>query len=814
MAATSLLEQYVLEMINAVRLDPAGWAARFGIDLNEGLPPGTISATPKQVLAMSDLLLATADFHNDWMIANDTFTTTGYEGSNPGDRMAFAGFNDAAAFEWGEVLRAQPVAAAATVHEETMVYNMFRQMFLDAGSRAILLNGNFNEIGIGFTNGILGGQPTMRAYALTNDLGASDELFITGGAFQPTILDVLSAPRPVTGIAVSSGDTATVTNEGGGYRIAVTTGEQELIFGDARVTLDMPDENVKIDLIGGSTIRSTHTITVHEGVGAAELLGISDVDLFAGNDAGSVRLEGNSGSNRLVGNWLSNQLDGGAGADRMEGGGGDDFYTIDNAGDIIVELVGAGFDRLTTSVSYVLGAGVSIEEMRIASVEVISDIHLTGNELAQDLLGNWGDNHLTGGGGDDQLFGSIGSDTLHGGLGRDVLYGGSDADRFVYLSGEESRPGVTRDVIADWEAGDLIDFSQLDGNTLQPGWQGLTFVGAGAATRIVDPGQVKYYQVNGNTYVVASVDGDDQADLQIEILGLHHLDASSFMGLATVSSGTDGDDIITGTAGDDIIQGGLGRDVLTGGGGADRFVYATTADSRIGEPRDIITDWAAGDRIDLSQLDARSDIAGPQGFTFVGYGAATRNAAPGELKYYQVNGKTYLVGSTNADNNGDFQLEIDGLHHFKTSDFIGLGNAVLAGTTVADTLTGTDGNDVLRGGLGADSLFGGAGGDRFVYRSAADSGVGPARDVIRDWSADDRLDLSLLDGDISTAPHDALDFIGAGPATRIVDEGAIKYYHVNGNTYVVASVDGDSNADFQIEIIGLHTLTASNFILE
>ena len=112
-------------------------------------------------------------------------------------------------------------AQMASRREEALAIfdDQFRQMFLDAGSRAILLNGNFNEIGIGFTNGILGGQPTMRAYALTNDLGASDELFITGGAFQPTILDVLSAPRPMTGIAVSSGDTATVTNEGGGYRI-------------------------------------------------------------------------------------------------------------------------------------------------------------------------------------------------------------------------------------------------------------------------------------------------------------------------------------------------------------------------------------------------------------------------------------------------------------------------------------------------------------------------------------------------------------------------------------------------------------------
>ena len=46
------------------------------------------------------------------------------------------------------------------------------------------------------------------------------------------------------------------------------------------------------------------------------------------------------------------------------------------------------------------------------------------------------------------------------------------------------------------------------------------------------------------------------------------------------------------------------------------------------------------------------------------------------------------------------------------------------------------------------------------------------------------------------------------------DAGMLKYYQTGGNTYVVASVDDDGHADFQIEIIGLHTLTAGNFILE
>ena len=41
MPATAL-EQMLLELINRARLDPAAEAARFGIDLNEGLAPGTI----------------------------------------------------------------------------------------------------------------------------------------------------------------------------------------------------------------------------------------------------------------------------------------------------------------------------------------------------------------------------------------------------------------------------------------------------------------------------------------------------------------------------------------------------------------------------------------------------------------------------------------------------------------------------------------------------------------------------------------------------------------------------------------------------
>src|SRR5262245_58376639 len=57
--------QYMLELINRARTDPAAEAARpdYGIDLNEGLAPGTISADPKQPLAPNEWLLQTIEGH-------------------------------------------------------------------------------------------------------------------------------------------------------------------------------------------------------------------------------------------------------------------------------------------------------------------------------------------------------------------------------------------------------------------------------------------------------------------------------------------------------------------------------------------------------------------------------------------------------------------------------------------------------------------------------------------------------------------------------------------------------------------------------
>ena len=80
-------EQYLLELINRARLDPAGEAARMGIDLNDGLSAGQISTSAKQVLAPNALLEAAATGHTQWMLSADVFSHTGLNGSSPGDRI-------------------------------------------------------------------------------------------------------------------------------------------------------------------------------------------------------------------------------------------------------------------------------------------------------------------------------------------------------------------------------------------------------------------------------------------------------------------------------------------------------------------------------------------------------------------------------------------------------------------------------------------------------------------------------------------------------------------------------------------------------
>src|SRR5437764_1681142 len=77
-------EQYLVELINRGRANPTAEAARYSIDLNEGLAAGTISTAAKEPLAINPYLTSAAHGHSQWMIDTDTFSHTGLNGTDPG----------------------------------------------------------------------------------------------------------------------------------------------------------------------------------------------------------------------------------------------------------------------------------------------------------------------------------------------------------------------------------------------------------------------------------------------------------------------------------------------------------------------------------------------------------------------------------------------------------------------------------------------------------------------------------------------------------------------------------------------------------
>ena len=66
----------------------------------------------------------------------------------------------------------------------------------------------------------------------------------------------------------------------------------------------------------------------------------------------------------------------------MSGGTGDDTYNVDNAGDVVIEGLGAGNDRIISTVDYTLAANVERLDL------VGSAVTGTGNGLDNILAGN------------------------------------------------------------------------------------------------------------------------------------------------------------------------------------------------------------------------------------------------------------------------------------------------------------------------------------------------------------------------------------------------------------------------------------------
>jgi Ca2+-binding RTX toxin-like protein len=120
-----------------------------------------------------------------------------------------------------------------------------------------------------------------------------------------------------------------------------------------------------------------------------------------------VQLYGNAQANTIYGNATNNLLDGGADADLLRGGFGDDVYIVDNAGDAVQESPTGGTDAIFSFVDRSLDLFVEA-----LVLQGFANLKGNGNELANSIFGNSGDNLLDGRSGADVLTGNAGNDTF------------------------------------------------------------------------------------------------------------------------------------------------------------------------------------------------------------------------------------------------------------------------------------------------------------------------------------------------------------------------------------------------------------------
>jgi serralysin len=564
-----------------------------------------------------------------------------------------------------------------------------------------------------------------------------------------------------------------------------------------------------------------------------------------GNDT----LPGTAGDDQIFGLAGDDTLSGLGGNDTTDGGDGNDVHLVDSASDVVVERAGEGDDTVITSVSYALGDGTWVETLRTVDAASTLPLTLIGNEIAQSIYGNAGNNVLNGGRGNDYLVGLEGNDYLIGGGGTDAMLGGTGNDTYTIdlaVGDQVTVEGGGFPVSAT-----VIDTG--DGQTVTVSQQ---TSGGGSITRTVQIGQL----YSGDNVLESPGEGEDvivaytsyilRSGISVELLAAAPGSAGiTLQGneLANSIYGNDGDNMLSGGAGDDFIFGGAGNDTLFGeagldtlAGGAGNDVYLSISQTgdrvfeAVGEGFDqVITgiSYTLAPGVEVEVLSATPFtngivLLGGNEFTQTilgndlanrlsgGGGPDTLNGQGGNDIYDISDGRETIVEgfnggsdaayvSTNYALNAGAQVET-------LSTYWQYGNAGydISGNDFGQTIIGDFGSNILDGKGAADTLVGLGGADTFAFTTALGSGN---VDTIQDFEGG--IDTIALDDAIFTtlAPGDLdPEAFATGTAATEADDRII-YDPATGNLFYDADGSGAGAAVLFAHLNNAPTVQATDF---
>ena len=622
--------------------------------------------------------------------------------------------------------------------------------------------------------------------------------------------------------------------------------------------------NVKSDTI----IESTETISLivtptlaiangtEDNIGLATILdsGI-DYEVLKGGSGNDTLIAG-SGDDFLYGNKGNDILNGGAGGDTMYGGAGNDTYIVNHAQDKVIEWASNGTDLVKSAISFSLNAkGKNVENLKLFNSKAING---TGNELSNKIWGNSAQNVINGLGGNDKLFGGAGNDTVRGGNGNDVVNGGDGSDHLFGDAGKDNligglgadilNGGAGADKMAGNEGNDTYIVDNVNDEVSEIAGQGVDLVKSSVTFSLKDNSQfiekltlIGNQNINGTGNGLANtIWGNSAKNVLFGINGNDKLYGASGADTLNGGNGNDllnggnGNDHLFGNAGADTLFGGLGNDVLNGGLGADKMWG--------NKGNDIYVVDNVGDEVNEVANQGLDQVRSTISFSLKAHSQYIENLTLLGTKAINGigNGLANTIEGNNASNilngvNGDDKLFGNGgndtLKGGLGNDSLVGGNGadILQGNQGSDTLNGQNGNDRLEGGLGNDTLYGGAGADRFigaagldrmyagqdnaqdtfVFTSAKDSTVGAAHDRIFLFdTGEDVINLSAIDANSKQSGDQAFQFNGLH-----ADYNSVWYDNTGSDVTIYGDINGDAVADFQIQLVNVNNVSASDFVL-